>query len=119
MAKPRRSAVPPPAVTVERAARLCRLLRLVADHGQTRAALLRRLRLDIRSFYRDLKLLREVGIVVEQTDGKYELHGDVEAAILRVPLPDPHLTLGEARQLARGRSTAHRKLQALLEDVLP
>src|SRR5207247_731071 len=50
------------AVTAERAARLVRLLQLLGTGPQTRVALARRLRLDIRSFYRDLELLRGTGI---------------------------------------------------------
>src|SRR5689334_22112459 len=103
MARPRRTSTPSThALTVERAARLCRLLRLVGGRKQTRATLLQRLKLDVRGFYRDVKLLREVGIVVELHKGKYVLEGDAEEAVERLPFPDPHLTLGEAKQLARG-----------------
>lgn len=120
MARQSRTSAPSPhALTVERAARLCRLLRLVSTRNQTRAALLQRLKLDVRGFYRDLKLLREVGIVVELLKGKYTLKGDAEEAIERLPFPDPHLTLGDARQLARGRSAIHRKLRALLDQIQP
>lgn len=107
------------AVTADRAKRLCRLLRLLGPDGQTRAALLRRLRLDVRGFYRDLKLLRDVGILVELHDNKYLLKGNENLAVLKVPCPDPGLTLGEAVQLSKGRSNAHRKLKALVEGILP
>lgn len=119
MAKPRRSPVlSPPAVTTERAARLCRLLRLLAPRGQTRASLLKRLRIDIRGFYRDLQLLREVGIIVELEERKYTLKGEAEEMILHLPFPDPHFTLGEAAQLAKGRTVLHRKLRTLLNEIL-
>ena len=58
--------------------------------NQTRAVLLQRLKLDVRGFYRDVKLLREVGILVELEKGKYTLKGDVEEAIECLPFPDPH-----------------------------
>jgi hypothetical protein len=121
MARPRRSPVlgTPPAVTTERATRLCRLLRLVGTRGQSRATLLSRLRLDIRGFYRDLKLLREVGIAVELQKSKYVLEGDAEEAILRLPFPDPHLTLGEAAILGKGRTAIHQKIKHLLQEILP
>jgi hypothetical protein len=118
MAKPRRTTTPPPAVTTERAARLCRLVHLLAPRGQSRAALLKRLRIDIRGFYRDLQFLREVGIVVELREGKYTLEGDADELTLRLPFPDPHLTLGEAAQLARGRTALHRKLRGQLDEIL-
>jgi hypothetical protein len=121
MARSRRSpdAEPPPAVTADRAARLCRLIRMTGTRGQPRETLLQRLNIDVRGFYRDLKLLRDVGIVIELVRGKYTLRGDAEEAVLKVPFPDPHLTLGEATLLGKGRSAVHRKVQELLKQVLP
>ena len=34
-----------------------------------------------------------------------------------MPFPDPHLTLGEARQLAKGRSCADRYLQEQIDRL--
>lgn len=118
----KRSRSPSPAhhaVTADRAKRLCRLLRLLGPGGQTRATLLRRLRLDVRGFYRDLKLLRDVGVVVELRDTRYVLQGSADTAVSKVPFPDPGLTVGEAVQLSKGRTNAHRKLKGLVDDVLP
>jgi hypothetical protein len=92
---------------------------MVGARKLTRTVLLQRLKLDVRGFYRDVKLLREVGIVVTLRQGKYVLEGEADEAIERLPFPDPHLTLGEARQLARGRSAIHRKLKGLLDQILP
>src|SRR5687768_9076365 len=102
------------AVTPERATRLFRLLTILAGGPQTRVALIRRLHLGIRGFYRDLEALRSVGITIELTKGKYILQGEVSQAIESLPFPDPGLTMGEARQLAKGRTLAHRKLRELL-----
>ena len=107
------------AVSADRAKRLCRLLRLLGPGGQTRAALLRRLRLDVRGFYRDLELLRKFDILIELREAHYVLKGNAEAAITKVPCPDPGLNLGEAVQLSKGRSAAHRKLKTLLGRILP
>jgi predicted DNA-binding transcriptional regulator YafY len=107
------------AVTAERAHRLSRMLQLLDKGSQTRATLIRHLRLDVRGFYRDLELLRAAGIAVTLRDRRYTLDEDVDEAIARLPFPDPHLTLGEARQLAKGRTAAHRKLQAQVREVLP
>jgi hypothetical protein len=107
------------AVTAQRAARLCKLLRLVGASPQTRPALTRRLGLDVRGFYRDLEWLRKAGIAVLSEEGRYRLDEDVDTVIARLPFPDPQLTLGEARQLAKGRTAAHRKLQGQIAVIAP
>ena len=73
----------------------------------------------MRGFYRDLELLRSAGITVQLTEGRYSLAGALPEALLRLPFPDPHLTLGEVEQLARGRSRAHQHLRAEIANVLP
>ncbi len=118
MAKKKAPAEPDVAtVTLERAARLYRLLKLLGQGPQSRAAFIRRLRFGIRGFYRDLEILREVGILVELSDGKYRLREEVAAVIERLPFPDPNLTLGDARQLAKGRSKAHKKIREQLRRI--
>jgi hypothetical protein len=108
----------PKAVTAERAARLYRLLRLVGNGPQTRAVLTRRLHLDVRGFYRDLELLRAAGIVLPVQNRRYTLLEDIEEAVARLPFPDPHLTLGEALQLAKGRTRVHRKLKEQVAQII-
>jgi hypothetical protein len=118
----RRSPAPPPeeraAVTAERFSRLCRLLRLLAEGAQTRQTLSRQLRLDVRGFYRDLELLRGAGIHVSLEEGRYGLSGALDTALARLPFPDPHLTLGEAMQLGRGRTQAHRRLREQIDRLV-
>ncbi|HXG09939.1 MAG TPA: hypothetical protein VNK04_09135 [Gemmataceae bacterium] len=106
------------AVTARRAPRLYRLLKLLGRGPQTRARLTRQLGLDVRSFYRDLNLLRDAGIEVILDEGRYVLQGKTAQAIARLPFPDPHLTLGEAQQLARGRTAAHRKLKEQIKQIV-
>jgi hypothetical protein len=120
MAKKRTSPLSAPARTVsaERAARLYRLLQLLGAGPQTRDGLKRRLRLDIRGFYRDLELLRAAGISVPLKERRYTLEGGLEAAFARLPFPDPALTLGEAIQLAKGRTAAHRKLKGQIAWIV-
>ncbi len=101
----------PRAVTAERAGRLHRLLRLLGTGPKTRDALTKQLRLDVRGFYRDLEVLRAADIAVRLRDRRYVLEEEVAAAVARLPFPDPRLTLGEAVQLGKGRTAAHRKLQ--------
>lgn len=107
------------AVTTERAARLYHLVKLLGAGPQTRAALTRRLRLNVRGFYRDLDLLRQHGLHLPMKDRRYTLEENVEDALARLPLPDPQLTLGEALVLARGNSRAHRKLKAQIARIIP
>lgn len=105
-------------VTAERAARLYRLLKHLAGRPQTRATLMRRLRLDVRGFYRDLELLRSAGIDLPLTKGRYSLAEDVDDVIARLPFPDPRLTLAEAVQLSKGRTAVHKKLRAQIAMII-
>jgi hypothetical protein len=118
----RRPATPAPAeraaVTAERFTRLHRLLRLLAEAPQTRQALARRLRIDVRGFYRDLELLRTAGVTVTLQESNYSLSGPLDDALALLPFPDPHLTLGEAMQLARGRGAANRRLREQVDRLV-
>jgi predicted DNA-binding transcriptional regulator YafY len=120
MAQKRKESVSaaPRAVTAERAARLYRLLQFLRRGPQTREALTRHLGRDVRSFYRDLELLRAAGIDLPLRDGRYYLDESVDAAIARLPFPDPVLTLGEAQQLAKGRSPAAKKLKKQIDRIV-
>src|SRR4051794_22598760 len=101
----------PQGVTAERAARLYHLLKLLGAGPQTRTLLMRRLHLNMRGFYRAWEVLHKAGTPSQLKNRRYVLQGDLDQAIALLPLPDPHLSLGEATQLAKGRSRAHRKLK--------
>jgi predicted DNA-binding transcriptional regulator YafY len=105
-------------VTPERFARLHRLVQFLSGGPRTRERLTRHLQLDVRGFYRDLEVLRSAGIEVTLTDGRYVLVDEPEDAQARLPFPDPHLTLGEVQQVAKGRTKAHRYLQAQITNIL-
>jgi hypothetical protein len=79
---------------------------------------MRRLGLDVRGFYRDLEVLRTAGIRVSLSERRYTLEDDADDAIARLPFPDPGLTLGEAMQLAKGRTGAHRKLKQQIAQIV-
>ena len=104
-------------VTAERFARLVHLIHLLADKPLTREVLTKRLKIDVRGFYRDLGLVRTAGIDIELADGRYHLSDKVETALGLLPFPDPHLTLAEARLLSKGRTPAHKKLRELIERI--
>jgi len=104
-------------VTTERATRLYALITLVAEAPRARQELIRRLRMDVRGFYRDLNLLRAAGIELVMSEGRYCLDQSRASAYAMLPFPDPRLTLGEAREVARGKSAAHRKLTRLIGSI--
>lgn len=109
----------PAALTAPRAARLYKLLTLLGGGPQTRKLLLTRLKLDIRGFYRDLESLRGLGIeVAAGPDNKYVLAGDLDAALSRLPFPDPGLNVRDALLLANGPTAAHRKLRQRVNAFL-
>jgi hypothetical protein len=94
------------------------LLVAVSSAARTRPALLRRLKVDVRGFYRDLELLRTLGITVAAVGERYKLDGTLDEALARLPFPDPGLSLGDALNLANGKTAAHRKLKSRLEAFL-
>lgn len=115
-AKPALSAV---GVTPERFVRLYRMVKLLAGTAQTRDALTRRLQLDVRGFYRDLDLLRSSGVSIALAAGRYTLVQNVDDALAMLPFPDPHLTLGAAKTLAKGRSSVHRAFAETIARITP
>ena len=123
MAKKRKTPATPStaavSVTTERFVRLYRVVKLLAGGPQTRAALTRRLRLELRGFYRDLDLLRSSGVAITLAEGRYTLEQDANDALALLPFPDPHLTLGLARTLAKGRGPAQRSLAPAIARVVP
>jgi hypothetical protein len=93
-------------LTPPRAARLYRLLTLLGDGPQTRNFLLRRLKLDVRGFYRDL-----IEVTTTGDETRYLLIGELDNALEKLPFPDPGLTVRDALQLSNGSTAAHRKLK--------
>ncbi|HEY2783932.1 MAG TPA: hypothetical protein VGJ05_03070 [Fimbriiglobus sp.] len=104
-------------LTSQRAARLYRLLSLLGDGAQSRSGLLKRLKLDLRGFYRDLEFLRSLGVEYSSANHRYALASDLDAALARLPFPDPGLSLKDAVQLAKGTTEAHRKLRRRIESI--
>ena len=108
---------PPGSVTTERSARLYRIVALLSAGPKTRDQLLRRLKLDVRSFYRDLEKLREFAVAIELVEHRYRLDEPFDRALSHLPFPDPLLNLREAMTLAKGRTAAHRKLKQQLGRI--
>ena len=118
MAKTRKESPASRIVTTQRAARLYRLLQLLARGPQPRDVLTRRLGLNIRGFYRDLETLQHLGTPITLTSRGYRLTVRLNAALALLPFPDPGLTFAEALQLAKGRGSANRKLKLLIARMV-
>lgn len=104
-------------ITGERAGRLYKLLKLLASNSVPRTVILKRLRVGIRSFYRDVDLLRSCGVDIVVKESEYSLPGDLDTVLDRVPFPDPELSFAEILVLMKGRQTAHHKLRQLFGQV--
>jgi len=114
-AKRRRPAVH---ITMDRAARLHRLVFILAQSPQTRQDLLRKLGIGLRTFYRELELLRKCGLKVRLSKKVYTLVSTAKEAEGRLPFPDPQLSFAEMSELARGPGEAAKRLAALLDSVI-
>src|SRR5262249_39089390 len=108
---------PAPSITPGRSARLHRLVALLARGPRTRDELRAGLGVGLRTFYRELALLRRCGVGVRRTDKTYSLRIDAAEAEGRLPFPDPRLSFAEMAELALGPSEAARRLAALLDWV--
>lgn len=106
-------------LTVHRASRLFRLLTLLEDGALGRQQILRKLKIDIRGFYRDLEALRTLGIEIHHGENnKYSLSIKLDDALARIPFPDPGLNFRDVQQLAKGDTSAHRKLKQRINSFL-
>ncbi len=104
-----------PTVTLQRAGRLFRLVSLTAEATRTRKLLLTRLKVDLRGFYRDLELLRSLGIDISCDGDRYQLIGELDEALSKLPFPDPGLSFRDVLALSRGTGDAHKKLRRRME----
>ena len=106
-----------PAVSFDRVTRLYRLLVALRDGISARGALAKRLKIGVRTLYRDIELLRRTGIDIGIDADGYSLPSEFEDAVLQLPFPDPELTFGEVQQLSRGRTSIHRRLRQLAQSI--
>ena len=104
-------------ISMARAGRLFRLVKVLAVGAVPRAQLLKKLRVGMRTFYRDVDLLRECGIEVDTKDSSYALVGKLDDALHRLPYPDPELTFGEVTSLMKGVSGSAKKLRQQFEQM--
>jgi predicted DNA-binding transcriptional regulator YafY len=105
-------------IASHRASRLYKLVTLIGEKAKTRETLLRKLKIDVRCFYRDLEFLRLLGIAIATTAGEYHLGGSLEDALGRIPFPDPCFSVRDAIQLVNGSAAVKKKLKKKLESVI-
>jgi hypothetical protein len=105
-------------ITLQRAARLHRLVRYLAEQPRTRDAILTQLGLGLRTYYRELELLRRCGVKVRHKEKLYTLLSTAEQAEGRLPFPDPQLSFAEMAELATCPCEAGKRLAALLDSVI-
>ncbi|WP_199756797.1 hypothetical protein [Tautonia sociabilis] len=105
-------------ITDGRAARLHRMARLLDEAPRSREELLQALRIGLRTFYRELDLLRRCGVKVRLVRKQYQLQGSLAEAEERLPFPDPRLSFVEMAELASYDGPAANRMSALLRNVL-
>jgi hypothetical protein len=105
-------------ITLGRAARLHRLVTTLAAEPRPREELLKELAIGLRTFYRELELLKRCKVRVRLVKRAYTLQSTAEEAEGRLPFPDPQLSFAELRELAAGPGQAARRLAELLAKVV-
>ena len=105
-------------ITLQRAARLHRLVWYLAETPRTRDLILSHLRIGLRTFYRELELLKRCGVRVRHQAKLYTLLATAEQAEGRLPFPDPQLSFAEMTELAACPCEAGKRLAELLSSVV-
>ncbi len=105
-------------ITLGRAARLHRLVTMLASGPSDRDSLLERLTIGLRTFYRELDLLKRCSIKVRRDGKAYQLTVTVADAEGRLPFPDPQLSFAEMAELAGHPGEAARRLAEILKSVV-
>jgi hypothetical protein len=105
-------------ITLQRAARLHRLVWFLADTPRSRDAILSHLSIGLRTFYRELELLKRCGVKVRHRNRLYTLLATAASAEGRLPFPDPQLSFAEMAELAACPCEAGKRLAELLASVI-
>jgi hypothetical protein len=105
-------------ITLQRAARLHRLVWYLAETPRTRELILSYLSIGLRTFYRELELLKRCGVKVRHRHKLYTLLATAGHAEGRLPFPDPQLSFAEMAELAACPCDAGKRLAELLASVV-
>ena len=76
------------------------------------------LNIGLRTFYRELELLKRCGVKVRHRNKQYTLMATAKHAEGRLPFPDPQLSFAEMAELAACPCEAGRRLADLLAAVI-
>jgi hypothetical protein len=107
-----------PDLTPDRAHRLCKML-IALGHGPLgKDVLVRKLKLEERGFFRDLRFIRELGINVATVERGYVLAGSLDDAFTRLPVPDLKISLRDALELSHGHTPVQRRVRRKLESII-
>ncbi len=80
--------------------------------------ILSELGIGLRTFYRELELLKKCGVKVRHKHKLYHLVPTAAEALGRLPFPDPQLSFAEMAELAESDCAAGRRLAGLLAAVV-
>jgi predicted DNA-binding transcriptional regulator YafY len=105
-------------ITLVRAARLHRLVVFLAERSRSREEILSELKMGLRTFYRELDLLKRCSVQIVLRRKLYTLTSTAEQAEGRLPFPDPQLSFAEMAELSRHPGEASQRLAALLAMVV-
>ena len=105
-------------ITLGRASRLYRLVSMLESGPTSRETLLDRLSIGLRTFYRELDLLKKCGIKVRRDAKNYEMRSSMAEAEARLPFPDPQLSFAEMAELARLPGEAASRLDEIYKGVV-
>ena len=105
-------------ISLGRASRLFRLVSLLGEGAGDRDRLLAGLSIGLRTFYRELDLLKRCGIRIRRDGRAYTLKTSPDDAQGRLPFPDPQLSFAETAELARHDGDASQRLAKLLDSVV-
>jgi predicted DNA-binding transcriptional regulator YafY len=105
-------------ITLARASRLYRLVTMLESQATSRDTLLESLSIGLRTFYRELDLLKKCGIKVRREGKSYVLRSTMVEAEARLPFPDPQLSFAEMAELARLPGDVARRLDEIYKTVV-
>lgn len=105
-------------ISLARASRLYKLVAILGERPLDRESLLANLGVGLRTFYRELDLLRRCGVKVQRQERSYNLKASTEEAQGRLPFPDPQLSFAEMIELVvpRGGGGRPPRLAARFRD---
>jgi hypothetical protein len=105
-------------ITLGRAARLHRLVMFLAEQARSRDSILIELAVGLRTFYRELELLKRCAVKIQQKNRFYSLLSTATEAEGRLPFPDPQLSFAEMEELSQCPGDAGKRLASLLDSVV-